>query len=174
MNVSNERLFVETTDSPLGRIFIAASEKGLAFVEFGDRSQDFEAEVSRRFGPIPRAKGGHALEARKALDRYFAGELTALDSLACDAEGTPFQRKVWDELRRIPSGRTLSYAGLARAIGNPKAVRAVGGANSRNPIPIVVPCHRVIGASGDLVGFASGLDRKKWLLAHEGALIGAT
>jgi methylated-DNA-[protein]-cysteine S-methyltransferase len=107
--------------------------------------------------------------ARAALETYFAGDLDALDSLEVETAGTPFQRSVWAALRRIPAGRTLSYGALAAEIGKPAAVRAVGLANGSNPIGVVVPCHRVIGADGALTGYGGGLPRKRWLLEHEGA-----
>ncbi len=106
--------------------------------------------------------------ARRALDAYFAGELHAIDALETATNGTEFQRQVWSALRRIPSGRTLSYGALAGKIGRPAAVRAVGLANGANPIAIVVPCHRVIGANASLTGYGGGLERKRWLLNHEG------
>ena len=111
--------------------------------------------------------------AREQLDAYFAGELEAFD-LDLAPHGTPFQLRVWDELRRIPFGQTISYSQLARRLGDAKLVRAVGLANGRNPISIIVPCHRVIGASGNIVGYAGGLDRKRWLLAHERRVAGDT
>ena len=104
------------------------------------------------------------------LLRYFDGELQALDAVACDPGGTPFQSRVWTALRTIPVGTTWSYGELARRLGDPKAVRAVGFANGSNPIAVAVPCHRVIGSDGTLVGYGGGLERKRWLLAHEGAL----
>jgi methylated-DNA-[protein]-cysteine S-methyltransferase len=107
--------------------------------------------------------------ARRQLDLYFAGKLTAFD-LPLAEEGTPFQRQVWAMLRTIPYGKTTSYAWLASAIGAPRAVRAVGAANGRNPIGIITPCHRVIGANGSLTGYAGGLERKRALLQLEGAL----
>jgi methylated-DNA-[protein]-cysteine S-methyltransferase len=98
---------------------------------------------------------------------YFSGELTAIDTLPVATGGTEFQRLVWSELRRIPCGASISYSELARRIGRPAAVRAVGLANGANPIGIVVPCHRVIGANGTLTGYGGGIERKRWLLAHE-------
>ena len=103
------------------------------------------------------------------LEEYFAGARTGFD-LELRPDGSPFQQRVWAQLREIPFGSTISYSELARQVGDPSAVRAVGGANARNPLPIVVPCHRVIGADGSLTGFGGGLERKRWLLAHEGAL----
>lgn len=107
-----------------------------------------------------------------AVRAYFDGELTSLDALACETGGTPFQRAVWAALREIPAGMTLSYGALARRIGRPAAVRAVGLANGANPIGLVVPCHRVIGADGSLTGYGGGIERKRWLLRHEGVGIG--
>lgn len=106
------------------------------------------------------------LDARRQLAAYFEGELTMFD-LPIVMEGTPFQMRVWESLRSIPFGETVSYAEIARRIGNATAVRAVGAANGRNPVAIVVPCHRVIGADGSLTGYGGGIERKKWLLAHE-------
>jgi methylated-DNA-[protein]-cysteine S-methyltransferase len=108
---------------------------------------------------------------REQLDAYFAGELDTFD-LDLDPHGTPFQRRVWDALLEIPFGETISYSELARRLGDPKLVRAVGLANGRNPISIVVPCHRVIGADGSLVGYGGGLERKRWLLDHEAVAAG--
>jgi methylated-DNA-[protein]-cysteine S-methyltransferase len=107
--------------------------------------------------------------AASALDRYFGGDLRALDALAVDTGGTPFQQRVWIALRAIPVGTAVSYSALARTIGMPRAVRAVAAANGANPVAIVIPCHRVIGADGSLTGYGGGLARKRWLLAHEGA-----
>jgi len=106
--------------------------------------------------------------AREQLAAYFAGRLTVFD-LPLALHGTEFQRRVWAALREIPFGETISYAELARRVSNVAAVRAVGAANGRNPIPIIVPCHRVIGSDGSLTGFGGGLERKRWLLEHEGA-----
>ncbi len=105
------------------------------------------------------------------LDEYFAGTRTAFD-LPLAAAGTPFQRSVWAALERVPYATTCSYADIARAIGSPNAVRAVGAANGRNPISIIVPCHRVIGADGSMTGYGGGLARKRWLLAHEARVRG--
>jgi methylated-DNA-[protein]-cysteine S-methyltransferase len=108
---------------------------------------------------------------RDQLDAYFAGELERFDLRLAPA-GTPFQLRVWEELERIPFGETISYSELARRLGDPRLVRAVGLANGRNPISIVVPCHRVIGADGSLVGYGGGLERKRWLLEHEAVASG--
>jgi methylated-DNA-[protein]-cysteine S-methyltransferase len=110
---------------------------------------------------------GAFVEERRQLEEYFAGERTRFD-LRLAPRGTPFQSRVWKALLEVGYGRTASYGEIARAIGRPEASRAVGAANGKNPIAIIVPCHRIIGSSGSLVGYAGGLPRKKWLLAHEG------
>jgi methylated-DNA-[protein]-cysteine S-methyltransferase len=136
--------------------------------------EDFEARLARLLR-LQYGAGTELVEqraaspARRALEAYFAGDLTAIDTLPVETGGTPFQREVWAALRHIPVGETRSYGGLAIAIGRPKAVRAVGLANGSNPISIIVPCHRVIGSDGSLTGYGGGLPRKRWLLAHEGA-----
>ena len=109
-------------------------------------------------------------DARAQLRAYFEGRLSRFD-LPLSAPGTPFQRRVWDALGAIPFGETSSYLELARRVGSPAASRAVGSANARNPLAIFVPCHRVIGRDGSLIGFGGGLDKKEWLLKHEGALL---
>ena len=108
--------------------------------------------------------------AKQELTAYFAGALTDFADLTLDPQGTPFQRRVWQELRRIPRGQAISYKELAQRLGKPKACRAVGQANGRNPIPLIIPCHRVIAADGSLGGYSSCLERKRWLLRHEGAM----
>jgi methylated-DNA-[protein]-cysteine S-methyltransferase len=120
-------------------------------------------------GEIELREERERLGIRAALERYFAGDLFALDGLPVATNGTAFQQTVWRALRAIPAGTTLSYGALAIRIGKPQAMRAVGLANGANPVGIVVPCHRVIGANGTLTGYGGGLPRKRWLLAHEGA-----
>jgi methylated-DNA-[protein]-cysteine S-methyltransferase len=102
------------------------------------------------------------------LDRYFAGDLRSLDEIEVEVHGTSFQRDVWMGLRTVAAGTTLSYSELARRVGVPAAVRAVGAANGANPVAVVLPCHRIIGSNGSLTGYGGGLDRKRWLLGHEG------
>ena len=108
---------------------------------------------------------------RRAVEAYFAGDVRALDGVAVKTGGTAFQRTVWAALRAIPPGETRSYGQLAAAIGSPKAVRAAGLANGQNPVAVIVPCHRVIGSNGTLTGYAGGLERKRWLLKHEGVAV---
>lgn len=122
------------------------------------------------YGPKTRVEHGRApKELREPLERYFAGEIRAIDSIPTRTAGTEFQRSVWAALRTIPAGKTWSYGDLAVRIGRPKAVRAVGLANGSNPVGLVVPCHRVIGSNGSLTGYGGGIERKRWLLRHEGA-----
>jgi methylated-DNA-[protein]-cysteine S-methyltransferase len=107
------------------------------------------------------------VHASAALRRYFDGELTALDGVDVEMNGTPFQKSVWAALRKVRPGKTATYSEIARRIGTPAAIRAVGAANGANPVAVIVPCHRVIGADGTLTGYGGGLERKRWLLAHE-------
>jgi methylated-DNA-[protein]-cysteine S-methyltransferase len=124
--------------------------------------------LQRRFPGEPLRPSHDPAGCASALGRYFNGNLAALDAVLVDTGGTPFQASVWRALRAVAPGTTTSYGQLARLIGAPQAVRAVGAANGANPVPIVIPCHRVIGASGKLVGYGGGLKRKAWLLRHEG------
>jgi methylated-DNA-[protein]-cysteine S-methyltransferase len=124
------------------------------------------APVLAASGPSSDAELRVLREAQRQVEAYFAGELRAFD-LPLAARGTPFQERTWTALRAIPFGASCSYAALALAVGAPRAVRAVGGANARNPLSIVVPCHRVIGKDGSLTGYGGGEDRKRWLLTHE-------
>lgn len=145
-------------ESPIGPLTLISNGAALTFVEF---------EKGRYPAPShPRGEDGIIAAARRQLDLYFMGKLQAFD-LPLAAKGTPFQQKVWAALRAIPYGATRSYAQQAAAIGQPKAMRAVGLANGRNPIPIIVPCHRVIGANGSLTGFGGGIERKRALLELE-------
>ncbi|WP_101925096.1 MULTISPECIES: methylated-DNA--[protein]-cysteine S-methyltransferase [Luteimonas] len=156
-------VFTRTIDSPVGPLFLAASDAGLHAVEFATHRHPVTRGDGWRDGAHP------VLDATaQQLDAYFAGTRRHFD-LPLSARGTPFQQQVWDALTRIPYGRTASYVELARMVGRPTASRAVGAANGRNPLSIVVPCHRVIGASGALTGFGGGLPTKEFLLALEGA-----
>lgn len=146
--------------SPLGPLIATASRRGLTRLRFADREP-----AAAGTAPLPPALHD-ALTAQ--LDAYFAGELLAFD-LPLDLGGTPFQRAVWDALLAIPAGETATYAELARAVGRPAAVRAVGAAVGRTPVAIVVPCHRAVGSDGSLTGYAGGLERKRALLALERA-----
>ncbi len=164
-------LTVTRLPTPLGAMVAVAAEEALCLLEFGER-RALEGELGR----LQRARNGLFVPGTNAvldqtaaeLERYFAGERRAF-TVPLEPVGTPFQRQVWRALQRIPHGATCSYAELARAIGRPKAVRAVGTANGANPIPILIPCHRVVGADGSLTGYGGGLWRKKRLLELERA-----
>ena len=148
-------------DTPIGRLLVAASDAGLAHVRFDDDERDAVIAPDWR-----RDRAGVA-DAWMQLSEYFAGERRVFDLPLAAPYGTAFQRRVWSVLPAIPYGQTIHYGELARRTGNPKASRAVGAANGANPLPIVVPCHRVIGANGTLTGFGGGLPTKRWLLEHE-------
>ncbi len=164
------RLRLDRLPSPIGDITVVVDERdSLRAVEFAGHEDRLPRSLRLRHGAVEIAEGAAPIAVRQAFARYFAGELNALASLAWSLSGTPFQRKVWLALTAIPPGETSSYGALAARIGMPTAVRAVGLANGANPTPLVVPCHRVIGADGSLTGFGGGLDRKRWLLRHEGA-----
>jgi len=160
-------------ESPIGELVGYLREGALCALDFGDRDESNRALLERRFGAIDVREGAGARETRRRLAAYFGGELEALDAIAVDAGGTEFQAKVWAALRRIPPGRTASYSELAAAVGSPSAVRAVGTANGQNPVPVVIPCHRVVRSDGTLGGYGGGLDRKRWLLDHEKARLAA-
>src|SRR5690606_14915845 len=150
--------------SPVGPLLLAASDAGLHAIGFDAQRHPLRRDARWREGEHPILR----LAARQ-LDEYFAGARRSFE-LPLHAVGTAFQRTVWEALATIAYGQTLSYAQLAARVGRPSAVRAVGAANGRNPLPIVLPCHRVIGADGSLTGFGGGLPAKRFLLAHEGAL----
>ena len=153
--------------SPIGTLTLAVRDRALCALVFADGWRDRRARLEHRFGAVELRRADDPAHVLSALAAYFEGDLHVLDGIAVDAGGTPYQRAVWDALRRIPPATTVSYGAIARALGRPAAVRAVGTANGANPVGIVVPCHRVIGADGTLTGYAGGLERKRWLLAHE-------
>jgi len=155
--------------SPIGTITLAVRDGALAALVFVEGWPDGRVRLAKRFGDVDLRRAADPAGVSGRLAAYFAGDLGALDAIAVDAGGTPFQRRVWAALRTIPPGETVSYQTLARRIGAPTAVRAVGAANGDNPVGIVVPCHRVIGADGSLTGYAGGIERKRWLLTHERA-----
>ncbi len=162
-----EDLAFETVDSPvasrLGRYVVVAGPRGITHVQAA-RSARLPRPMARR--PSGAARD-HARSGARALREYFAGRRRNFDDLVLAPDGTPFQQCVWKALHRIPFGTTTRYGALARDLGRPTAARAVGLANGRNPIAIVTPCHRVIGADGTLTGYYGGLHRKRWLLEHE-------
>ncbi|MCH8862339.1 MAG: methylated-DNA--[protein]-cysteine S-methyltransferase [Proteobacteria bacterium] len=162
-------IHMETIATKLGDFTIALRGGAVSAAEFGDGKDRIESILARRFGGVQLVTGDARSDAASAVRRYFAGDLRALDSIAVDLVGTDFQMRVWRALQNIPVGETRSYGGIAASIGAAKAFRAVGLANNRNPVSLIVPCHRVIGADGSLTGYAGGLPAKEWLLRHEGA-----
>lgn len=164
-------LLIDQTDTPIGELVIVADREGrLRAVDWTDHEARLLRLLRLHYG-----EGGFALEPARnpggltqAMSAYFTGDLGVINRLPVETGGTPFQRTVWAALRDIPCGTTVSYAELARRIGRPAAVRAVGLANGANPVGIVVPCHRVVGSNGTLTGYGGGIERKRWLLAHEG------
>ena len=155
--------------SPLGDLVVLADGSGVLHgLDFAEASGRLDRLIAR-YWPDARVTDGAAPAAvASALAAYFAGDTRALDTLPTAVGGTDFQRRVWAALRRIPAGTTWSYADLAHQVGRPAAVRAVGQANGANPVSLVQPCHRVIASGGGLGGYAGGLERKAWLLRHEG------
>lgn len=155
--------------SPIGAITLAMRDERLCVLAFAEAWPRKRRALERRFGDVRFRATAQVHEPLLRVRDYFAGDLAALTPIAVDTGGTPFQQAVWTALRTIPPGRTVAYRDLAQAIGHPAAVRAVGAANGANPVGIVIPCHRVIGADGRLVGYGGGVERKRWLLTHEAA-----
>lgn len=158
-------------ETPIGPLVLLAREGVLLMLEFEDAEPRVAREIKARFRGEDHQPADDPFGLSSRVRAYFSGDLSAIEKIETDGGGTAFQTRVWAELRRIPCGVTISYGELARRLGDVKAVRAVGLANGRNPISIVVPCHRVIGSDGSLTGYGGGVDRKRWLLAHEGALL---
>ncbi|GLS01876.1 methylated-DNA--protein-cysteine methyltransferase [Brevundimonas denitrificans] len=167
-NAQPETLTLDRVATPVGEVLLVTDGEGavraLDFADYEDRM----SRLLRRHAPGATVADGRAPEGvRAAVERYFSGDVRALDGLTVRTGGTEFQRTVWKALRAIPAGETRTYGQLAAAIGSPRAVRAAGLANGQNPIAVIVPCHRVIGANGTLTGYAGGIERKRWLLDHE-------
>ena len=163
-------LLLDLLPTPIGPMMIAADLAGsLRAALFSEQTEVVEAQLRRVYGEnsftLTPSRDPSGLSTR--ISHYFAGELAAIETISVETGGTDFQRDVWRELRNISCGTTLSYGELARRIGRPAAVRAVGSANGDNPVAVVVPCHRVIGADGSLTGYGGGIERKRWLLDHE-------
>ena len=163
--------YVDTLVSPVGTVRVVADDEYLRALDFADFEQRMQTLLTRHYGAVRLIEKHDPLGVSAAVARYFSGEFSAFQNIPMAAQGSEFQRRVWSALCDIPVGTTISYGELARRIGNPAASRAVGLANGANPIAIAVPCHRVIGANGDLTGYGGGMERKRWLLMHEGALL---
>jgi methylated-DNA-[protein]-cysteine S-methyltransferase len=165
-----EILLLDRIETPIGEGVVILDEAGaLRAFDWTSHEARMRLLLRRQNPPVDLRDGRAPGAVRDAFDAYFAGDLCAIDRLEVRTGGTAFQRRCWAALRQIPAGETRSYRQQAEAIGAPKAVRAVGLANGANPVGVVVPCHRVIGANGALTGYGGGLERKRWLLAHEGA-----
>ena len=161
----------DLADSPVGPLLVATTERGLCRISFDPEPERELDQLARLHGARVLRSPSPLAQVRRELDEYFEQRRTTFD-LRIDLDATPaFQRLVLEELARVPYGETATYGGLAARIGNARAARAVGGALNRNPIPVVLPCHRVLGASGKLVGYAGGLERKRALLTLEGATL---
>jgi AraC family transcriptional regulator of adaptative response/methylated-DNA-[protein]-cysteine methyltransferase len=162
-------ILISRCTSPLGPLFIGATDKGICMVEFTDRRMletEFKDLQVKLKAKILLGENGHILQAKQELTEYFQGKRKSF-TVALDTPGSDFQKKIWHTLQSIAYGNTISYAGQAKKINNPKAVRAVASANGNNRVAIIVPCHRVIGKDGSLTGYGGGLERKKWLLDFE-------
>jgi len=163
-------LFLDRLPTPIGDMLLASDKEGNLRATFWTDHEEDLRRVLERYYPgsgiaFEQAADPHGHT--RALRAYFSGDLQAIDALPVEVAGTAFQREVWRALRKIPCGTTVSYGELARSIGRPDAIRAVGAANGANPVGVVVPCHRVIGSNGSLTGYGGGIERKRWLLDHE-------
>lgn len=166
MATVSEPLFLDRVRTPIGELLLVADARGaLRMLEFHDKEERWRPEFKRASAQFTQTRNPSGLADK--LARYFDGDVAALDEIATAAKGTEFQQSCWRALRKIPAGTTTSYGALARKLGKPAAMRAVGLANGANPIAVVVPCHRVIGSDGSLTGYGGGLERKQWLLDHE-------
>jgi methylated-DNA-[protein]-cysteine S-methyltransferase len=159
-------------DTPIGAMLVATDDAGRLRVLDWETHADRMHRLLGRFYPhdaVRLVDGQAAAPVVDRLNAFFAGDIAAINGIPTETAGTPFQREVWSALGQIPAGETWTYTQLAQRIGRPSAVRAVGMANGANPIGVVIPCHRVVGADGSLTGYGGGLARKQWLLEHEGA-----
>jgi methylated-DNA-[protein]-cysteine S-methyltransferase len=172
MSVARLHFTTSHMPTPIGEMRLVTDERGMVrALDWDDHTDRMQRLLVRQYGRerVRLAEGPTPGDLRARLDAYFAGELDAIDDIAVETGGTPFQREVWAALRLIPAGQTITYGMQAAKIGLPAAVRAVGLANGANPVGLIVPCHRVIGANGSLTGYGGGIERKRWLLRHEGA-----
>jgi methylated-DNA-[protein]-cysteine S-methyltransferase len=160
-------LFVERVRTPLGTLLLTHDGKRLCNAEFVDQKERRAQELARHFPKATIEPSRDRSLFADALARYFKGDVRAIDRLPVAKLGTPFQQRAWAGLRRIPAGETRGYGEQAKRLGKPNAARAIGRTNGLNPISIVVPCHRLIGADGSLVHYGGGLERKRWLIDHE-------
>ncbi len=181
MNTTHKAINLQLAriNSPIGKLLLVTKGEQLFALDFEDYESRMLSLLKARFGtlsllletPVKMCTGLQP-DLNVRLAAYFAGDYHSLAEIPLNPGGTPFQRRVWSALQAIPVGTTMTYGMLATRLGNPSASRAVGMANSRNPIAIALPCHRVVGANHQLTGYAGGLERKKWLLKHEGVILG--
>jgi len=163
------KVYISEYESSLGEFYLASSEKGLVRLHLTDKN-DFVEKLQKTFPDLELAENDEKNKTTiRQLNEYFDRKRESFD-IPLQLVGTDFHKKVWNELTKVPFGKTVSYKQIAERIGNPKSVRAVGQANNRNPIPIIIPCHRIIGINGNLIGFGGGLEMKRKLLIHEGIL----
>lgn len=165
--VDMKELIVDEFESPIGNIISVVSDGLLLHLDFDDCQTRMHRLLSRRYQTFRLVPGKNPLNIRDCLSAYFNQDWSSFNEIKLLTDGTEFQQRVWAELQKIPCGTTISYTHLARSTGRPKAVRAVANANARNPIAIIIPCHRVIAKNGSLAGYAGGVHRKEWLLRHE-------
>lgn len=161
-------LLTDTLESPIGRLVLVFDANRLCALDYADSHKRMTRLLQRRYDRFRLCTASKPLGVTQQLRAYLGGELDAINNIQVDPGGTVFQQTVWEALRIIPPGTTRTYRDVAEQIGRPNAWRAVGRANALNPISIVLPCHRLIGANGALTGYAGGLERKHWLLRHEG------
>jgi methylated-DNA-[protein]-cysteine S-methyltransferase len=172
MNRQPEAFDLDRLDTPIGTALLVTDADGvLRALDWEDHEARMKDLLRLQYGAVVLRDARSSGDLRAALSGYFKGDLARLGTIRWRVAGTPFQHKVWTALPRIPAGTTLSYGALAARIRRPRAVRAVGHANGANPISVVVPCHRLIGADGSLVKYGGGLERKRWLLRHEGVAL---
>jgi methylated-DNA-[protein]-cysteine S-methyltransferase len=171
MNAPKTELWIDTLPSPIGNILLVSDGASLCALDFVDDQSRLQTLLEKRFGSVVLTPCSNPQGFTARLSAYLAGELHSLDDVPVNPGGTLFQQQVWLTLRHIPAGTVASYRELAEMVGKPTAYRAVGMANSLNPVAIALPCHRVVGANGSLTGYAGGLERKQWLLQHEGVTI---
>jgi methylated-DNA-[protein]-cysteine S-methyltransferase len=164
-----EQFYLDRLETPIGTALLVSHAQGyLRALDWHGYEERMMQLLRRQYHAVSLAPGAAPGSVRKALSGYFRGDLDRLGDIKWRVAGTPFQRSVWEALPAIPAGTTMSYGALATRLKVPKAVRAVGHANGANPISVVIPCHRLVGADGSLTGYGGGIERKRWLLAHEG------
>ena len=161
-------LLIDRIPTEIGTVLIVSDEKAVCAVDFEDCEARMHELLTKNYEAFKLIPKRNPLGISDRLQAYFEGDFSAIDDILVNPGGTDFQREIWLNLRSIPPGKTITYGQLASLLNKPKSARAVGMTNSLNPISIVLPCHRVIGANGKLTGYAGGLDRKRWLLHHEG------